>query len=87
MLGTGDKAERKTDLVPAQEGLTEQRRKQSRPPNQGITRHGDGGTAREALGGSGNTLHPTLVGKTDSSNSLLSRVPSTRWGQWYIGTE
>lgn len=31
VLGTGDKAENKTDLVPALEGLTEQREKQSRP--------------------------------------------------------
>lgn len=35
--------------------------------------------ARKALGGSGNTLYPALVGKTDSSNSLLSRAPGTCW--------
>lgn len=85
MLGTGDKAENKTDLVPALEGLTERREKQSRPQTRQLWQCREmRAVPRKAPGGSGSTKgHPAQPWREGLRlfYSLLSSVPCICWGQ------
>lgn len=79
-----DKAANKTELVPALEGLTEQRENQSRPQTRQLQCREMRVVPREAPGGSGSTeghlAQPWREGLW-LFYSLLSMVPHTCWGQ------
>lgn len=90
VLGPGDKAENQTDLVPALEGLTEQRKAKQTPNLAIVTTQGDEGCAKKSLRvlrAHKGTPSPALAERRWLLCSLLSAAPCICGGQECLLTE